>query len=372
MVLSHNLKERCRAALLLCHELENDDRLAAVFVTTELMAFQDHVPRGASSKQERVDLTLAYLLPLRMNGNRPILPIFLVELASHYYDGDQLHHDLQDLYPDVQQELMEKVEVPFLIAAMTRAEAATLFDETVFNDPNSTRSQLTAFQKFQAELARQELQNLQTCYSSDVREEWGPSYCTDGSIQQVIDDILTNLNEKIRRPSNLPILTRKFISNSFFSDDHLERANAIRELRYLGGVLVIDAISMFHPQLNDRISKSSISAYDHVAILVVSPIDVTAQDINKGLNDCIEDNFSKSMEQSYTRFHTEFDQLCEIDLGNLRSLKRWFFRAIPEAVSLIEKGDTFLAENRMRFRKSRGNDQPRGMQKALPGLGGAR
>jgi hypothetical protein len=338
-------------------------------MTTELRAFQDRLPRGASNKQDRLDRTLAYLLRLRMNGNRPVLPAFLSALASRYHDGDQLRHDLQYLHHDVMQELTEKILIPFLIAAMTNSEAIALFDETAFNDPNSTRSQLISFQKFQAELARQGLQDLQACYVSNVREEWRPSYCVDGSMQKVINDILANLNKK--RSLNQPMFTPEFIADSFFSDNHLERSKSIHSLRDFGGVLVIDAISMFHPRLSTRIIKSSIDAYDHIAVVVVSPIDVTTQPVLENLNKYIEDNFNENMGQAYTRFHTELDHLCEIDLGNLRSLKRWFFRAIPEmTVRLIDKGDARRSENLERWRQSRNNDQSRGIYGTFAGDGG--
>jgi hypothetical protein len=167
------------------------------------------------------------------------------------------------------------------------------------------------------------------------------------------------------------MFTPEFIADSFFSDNHLERSKSIHSLRDFGGVLVIDAISMFHPRLSTRIIKSSIDAYDHIAVVVVSPIDVTTQPVLENLNKYIEDNFNENMGQAYTRFHTELDHLCEIDLGNLRSLKRWFFRAIPEmTVRLIDKGDARRSENLERWRQSRNNDQSRGIYGTFAGDGG--
>lgn len=364
MALSPELNERCRTAFLACHEFESDDALAAVFVTTELSAFQDRLPRGASNIQNRVDRTLNHLLRLRVSGNRAVLPIFLAELASRYYAGDQLYDDLWNLYHVVIQELSEKVVLPFLIAAMTKDEASALFNEVVFNDPNIAPAKLAFFQEFQEELTRQGVENLQACYG-EVREAWRPAYYKHSSVQQIIEEIFTYINEVQRKPLNKPIFIPEFVSTSFFSTDRTAREEAIHLLQDFGGVMVVDPISMFHPWLSQRVANANIGVHKHVAILVVSPVDAAALPINQR----IEKLFDQNLERAYTRFHTEYDRLCEIDLGNVRSLKRWFFRVIPEAADSMNQ-HVPQPINRMRMRETRGDEQPRGIYRAFAGIGG--
>lgn len=95
------LHNRCRTTLLKCSEFDSDASLRTVFVTDELYPFRDRLPTAAS-KSERVDRCLDFLLPKRLSGDRPVLPLFLAALRDRYQPGDALRDELETLAEAIQ------------------------------------------------------------------------------------------------------------------------------------------------------------------------------------------------------------------------------------------------------------------------------
>lgn len=105
--LSAVLNIRCRDTLLKCSEFDRDSSLRAVFVTKELYLYRYGVP-GATSKKDRVDGCVDYLLPRRLSDGRPVLPIFLAALRDRYHPGNGLRDELESLRLDVEMELSQQ------------------------------------------------------------------------------------------------------------------------------------------------------------------------------------------------------------------------------------------------------------------------
>jgi hypothetical protein len=216
---------------------------------------------------------------------------------------------------------LKVVVIKFLVAAMTYDEAITLFNKTAFIGSQDSLKQQEAFQNFLNSSTTEKFPNLQEYYGQS-REDWRPHYCGGSSIEQIIVDTITFLNKR-----NNYLFVPKFVSSPFFSTNEEEHVQA-RNLLESVGVLVIDAISMYHPWLQQRI-KDAYTIHKRSAILVVSPFNAP----EKGINQLIEAAF-KNVQEAYERFNTTHDHLCEIDFGDDRSLRRWFCHAIPDVVKL--------------------------------------
>jgi len=329
MALPPELTTHCRETLLRCSEFDNHNSLRAAFVTAELRIFQNDLPE-CSTKSDRVSQTLAYLIPQRLTDNRPVLPLFLVELRNRRYEGDALHDELDQLRTEVDQALTGKIVIPFVIVAMKESEAIELMDETVFHDnPNVPPAELTLFQQFKQALQEHGSGKLVSHYGGE-RESWKPLACPNISVGEIVSDILDHINNYHRGPRNLPRLLPYFLSEDFVlpedftAEDRIARRRTLRQLQRSGGVIVVDAVSMFHPMLNRSISRSDIGSYRRAAILVISPVDTNVLEINQ----LIEQVVDSQMEAAFTRFDVEFDHLCEIGAGNSRALKRWLFTAL--------------------------------------------
>lgn len=87
------LYNHCRSTLMRCSKFDSNASLRAVFVTNELYPFRDRLPT-ATSKGERVDACLDFLLDKRLSDGRPVLPLFLAALRDRYQQGDALHNEL--------------------------------------------------------------------------------------------------------------------------------------------------------------------------------------------------------------------------------------------------------------------------------------
>lgn len=84
----------CRTVFLQCDEFDCDPSLRAIFVIEKLRPFRDGL-RTATSKRDRVDLFLDYVLDKRF-GSEPVLLIFLEVLCTRYPDGIALRDELNN------------------------------------------------------------------------------------------------------------------------------------------------------------------------------------------------------------------------------------------------------------------------------------
>ena len=100
MLLPPVLYNRCRSVLMRCSEFDSNASLHAVFITTELYPFQVRLPEAAN-KSERIDKCLAFLLPLRLQDGRAVLPLFLETLSVRYSPDDHLHAELESLRTEI-------------------------------------------------------------------------------------------------------------------------------------------------------------------------------------------------------------------------------------------------------------------------------
>jgi len=363
--LSNALYQRRRTALLKCSEFDSDASLRAVFVTDELRPFRDRLT-AATNKSERVDTCLDFLLDKRLSDGRPVLPLFLVALRDGYQPGDALRDELNELHIEVSQALSDKIIIPFVVATMTQSEVTDLMAEIVFDNPDVAPAEYTRFQELKQELQECGLGDWHSYYGGQ-RESWKPVAYPNASIQEIIFDILDYVNDCYQEPQHLPCLLPHFLSDDFFAEGRHIRKQALRQLRQSGGVLIIDAISMFHPVLNKRVSRSGIGSNRRVAILVVSPMDTSRLPVNR----LIEQVIDLQMETAFTRFGDEFDRLCEVGVGDLRGLKRWLFAILPETAANVQRQKASPA-NLQRLQQMRG-EEPSGIGPAdFMFLGGVR
>ena len=105
VILPGELYNRCRDVLLQCSEFDNDAALRSVFVTDELYPFRGGLPE-ATTKNERVDKTLDYLLSNRLSDGQSVFLIFVIALRDRHQTGDALRDDLVALVEAIQSALV--------------------------------------------------------------------------------------------------------------------------------------------------------------------------------------------------------------------------------------------------------------------------
>jgi hypothetical protein len=367
MTLSQELYARCRATLLRCSEFDSYNSLQSVFVTTELEIYQPHLPRVAT-RDDQVSQTMAYLIRQRLSDNRPVFPLFLAELRNRRYDGDALHDELDQLCVEVERELnkVEIIDIPFVIAAMTRNEATDLIAEAVFENFSVEPAAHTRFQQFRESLEEHGIAaaDLPTRYE-EHRENWRPHTCQQSTIYEIISDIADFLNQQRSEMPGLPLIRPQFFSSEFFVEDEDTRIETWERLGRSGCVIIVDAVSMFHPMLRRLLSRSEMGSNEQVAILMLSPVNSCVILVNH----LIEQEISLQMQRAFARFSKHLDRLCEFGVGDLRAVQRWLFAILPEAADIVQHQKP-ISSNRSIIRNRMG--EPLGMEKVIFGERGGR
>jgi hypothetical protein len=328
--LSSSLYQRCQAVLLKCEEFDDLPSLRAIFVSSELAEYQARLPRSRG-RAGRVSQTVQFLLGSYLSDGRPVFPIFLETLRDRYDPRDAQYYELEQLRAEVEHELgFGYIDIPFVILAMTHNEATDLITETVFNNPAVAPAERIRFETFGKALREYGIEDLLSHYG-EHREDWRPHTHSQSTIQEIILDMVDRINQQRPRLPARSMIRPQFISSSFFSDDENIRLEMWIKLGQLGGMIIVDAVSMFHPMLSQLLLHSRLGADKRVAMLMLSPVDPNAIPVNQ----LIEYETRSHMEQAFARFDRNLDRLCEFGVGDLRGLKRRLLTILPEVAELI-------------------------------------
>lgn len=246
--------------------------------------------------------------------------------------------------------------IPVVIAAMTYTEAVDLITERIFKRSDVSETEHIRFTNFKNALQVYGVTDFISHYA-EKQEMWKPPPDFNTPINIIIQELLPHINKR-ENGQKFCHVSPHFISGNFFSQEADIRRETRRELERSGGIVIIDAISLFHPILYSNILRSGIWTNKQVALLILSPVDATTLPVNQLIVEFID----SQMEPVFTRFHHDFDRLCEIGIGNLQSLKRWLFSILPETAAgmQLKKPNPYQLQQFQNIsnRKRRGIDGP--------------
>jgi hypothetical protein len=336
MILAPELSSPLRDTLLKCSEFHDDTLLRAVFVTSELVPYRYDLPQ-ASNMSERVDKTIDYLLQKRAGDDRPPILPFLSLLRDRLVEGDALRDELAALNNELEQALSnvevigETVDIPFAIVAMTRDEATHLFSGAIFDDPAVAPLERERFQCFSEAFGSYSILDFLSLYG-EHRDDWMPYALSQSTIQSIVLDVTERINRTNSETSNLQVLRPRFLSADLLSQDRRTRVEVWAQLRRSGYVLIVDAVSLFHPVLRQTFSMSQLDSNERAAVAVLSPVDGSSGRVNK----LIETLITSHMELLFSRFSEDLDRLVEIGISDSRALHRWLFAVLPEMRQIVQ------------------------------------
>lgn len=336
---TQDLISRCYAVLMRCDQFGSFQSLRAVFVSEELLPFRDRL-RDAASMDERVRLTVDYLLYQPTMDGRNVFPLFLQALRP-VNEMDTLHGDLEGLRSEFEQSLgqVNRIPVPYVVVAMKQSEAAGLQSGAVFEDPRIAPIERDRFNALVQSLPDGWLEDY-----GDQRDEWRLHADHDSVIGAVLDEMFAHINRCLRQPDNLPILDGVSYSEEFFSPE--QQAETWEYLGQSGGLLIIDAVSLFHPLIRQALMQSTLASSEQMAVLVLSPLDFYAAPVNTHVAGLITDE----MPMTFARFAKHLNHRYEMGIGDLCGMQRWLFTLFssPEDMAgLIQKRKKDV--NRRRF-----------------------
>jgi hypothetical protein len=227
------------------------------------------------------------------------------------------------------------ISIMFVVVSMTIDEASDL--EQLMN---SATPDTTNLRELLESLQGYNVSNFTRFYRQN-REEWIPY--THSNLEknpiyyrQPISSIINNIIEKINdcRKNNCPVINPQFVSDQFFQSNIEKRGQFWEKLVREGGVIIVDAVSLFHPNIRRTLSASQVYGSQKVSILTISPINPCIIQTNQILEDLISSD-SFEMVFAYGQFQKHFDRRCEMGLGDFRSINTWFYSTLQETVAIL-------------------------------------
>jgi hypothetical protein len=254
---------------------------------------------------------------------------------------DRLVHAIRDELPDPS---IATLRAAFVVCAMTDRELAECLDGSVFEDPRVAPIEKQRFADLCAGLAEHGIDDLRPYYRP-ARDRWRPIILPphereeDNHIRATIGTIVARLNDEFRRSLHgKPVLHPQFFSTDFLGEDAQWRQRTWDELGRLGCVLVIDAVSMYHPRLARRLSESEFGSNPKASIVVVSPLGPDPRPWSLR----IETELGERLQRAFDRYQAKLDAMCEFGVGSARALHRWLFSTLPQAVTAFDQADPDL------------------------------
>jgi len=335
-----------QGVLLQCDEFDSDAQLRTL-LGGELLPFQDRVPE-ASTRVGRVENVITYLEDKQVRSDRNALVVFLEMLASRYKPEDERSAALQRaaLLVDAGGTRGGKVEVPYVVVAMKDVEARDLIlggSPQVYIWPIQIgdREGVAAF-RGELHTVGLDLDALVGNYA-DARDAWCPFGPGVGSFADILAQLEAYLNGRPPRShrKQLPRIRLQSYSEAFFAADYQMRQDTHSRLRRTGCMFVIDAISLFHADLRNKLLRSELGSTSPV--LILSPVDAESIAPNQRI---MREFMQRELEWAFSRFANEPTELCEFRSGNPVALKRWLTMVLSEqALALSGQPDqTTVAE----------------------------
>jgi|GEM_PF-4878459 len=219
-------------------------------------------------------------------------------------------------------------KIPFVVAAMNHEEALQLKSLEVFKYPGVPRTERARWGEFLRALRRDgiSMTAFEEHYTAN-RDRWIPYQYEQRAVCDVVTDAIHEMNRLRSGRVTEPHLEVELWSEAFFDDDTTLRNRTWERLSELGFVLVIDAVSLFHPGLRRTLEASHMGSREQVAVIVLSPV---SQHTFK-TNQVIEQRIGPEVQRTFARFAEQFDWRCEFGVGDVRGLRRWLYAILPEA-----------------------------------------
>lgn len=239
---------------------------------------------------------------------------------------------------------MRQISVRVAVIAMTKEEANFVASEQ-------------HLEQLRATLQEHHITDI-TSYYKASRNAWRPLAAKQASIQKIIYDLVKKLNE-VREEAGLPTIRIQYVSDGFLSKDIEERRRAREILEELGGILIVDAISMYHDTLRRIfLSHQIISKNNPIAMIVVSPLEPNVLKVNELLENQI---YASHLEKGFDLFANHLDPFYEFGVGGTCNLRRWLSSTLPSI------GNRSLSrEQRAAIRTTSGRI-PRGLDRFITG-----
>ena len=217
------------------------------------------------------------------------------------------------------------IGVPLVIAAMNEEEARKLSE-----DPNLILDEMggKALKKFQ-DISAALPQPLSARYGA-TREQWR----SPGSLSTVASVSYEAL-QRLARVRNSKLRGRAVKLQLYPLDPLVRKIDQLREvyreMADQGCIMLVDELSLFHPDVRRAVINSPMVSARNTAILTVSPFENEVQPPRQ----ILRDELKAELTGIFDRFATDFDPQCELGVSDECRLRRWLHQSLPETLQTL-------------------------------------
>lgn len=120
----------------------------------------------------------------------------------------------------------------------------------------------------------------------------------------------------------------QFISSGCLSNDSAEQIRSWEILDAQGGTIVVDAVSLHHPEVRQCLLNSQVmGSHSKVSMIVLSPLKTDVFPANDLLRSRV---YQAYLGRAFHYFQNKLNPLFEFGVNDLCNLQRWLFRTLPE------------------------------------------
>ena len=214
-------------------------------------------------------------------------------------------------------------EIPIVLLVMNQTEAKELNSEEAFCDYH--HGLCDNFHHLKDKLTQNGITNWVEHYQA-TPEQWQPFNQTDfnKNIKQLIEETFTEVQYQQK-------IVPKFIDIRKLNQDNKENFKLLKDLRNQGCIVIMDAISMQHPEIQRLFRSTALDAFLNTLVVMVAPV-YSVFDIVKKIEGVIEQRIDIDF---YRRLELN-DSKC-FKAGDKTGLQNWLIDKVPSLLTPLEK-----------------------------------
>jgi hypothetical protein len=225
--------------------------------------------------------------------------------------------------------MMRTVGIPIVIVAMTNTECRQLLEHPAVIGDRLGLETMAQFKELCDGLAKQGVAWNER-YSVQ-REDWCPFSANGSTVTGIVSSIASDLNSR-----DIARLRQRFIKVQQYPFEGLKdplMRRIYRDVAQTGAIVIVDEVSMFHPDLRDAFLSSQFFSSQQAAIVTISPFDPGRFAINQVL----EQETRSKLRVAFDRFEYDYDPQCEFAVADERHFKRWLHISLPETMKNLRE-----------------------------------
>ena len=247
---------------------------------------------------------------------------------------EKLRYEFNNIDPSIEgkyfqnfcqsKEITEEIgcEINIVLLVMNQSEAEELDSENVFSDYNTELRE--NFRKLRQTLANNGVINWVNHYQS-TSEQWQPfnQDVPQRNITQLIEEVIENVQSQ-------PKIVSKFIDIRELNQYNHDSFKLLKQLRDKGCIIIMDVISMQHPEMQHLFKSTALDAFPNTLVLMVAPI-YSVFDIAKSIKGVIEQRIDIEF---YRRLELN-DSKC-MKISDKTIFRNWLIGKVPDLLSVSE------------------------------------